>query len=137
MKLHFTKGKNILKGFGILPLILVFNYCLANDGSFRVSGNQLIPMYETDISVKKEILTIRRINSRQAEVNVYYEFDNPKENKELEVGFEAFSPLGDVDPTPVDGRHPYITHFSVSMNGESVPYKVSIVNDSLYYKDWK
>lgn len=129
--------KNIVKGFGILSLVLVFNYCLGNDGSFRVSGNQLIPMYETDISVNKEILTIRRINARQAEVNVYYEFNNPKESKELEVGFEAFSPLGDVDPTPVDGRHPYITHFSVSMNGESVPYKVAIVNDSLYYRNGK
>ena len=135
--MQYIKKMNILRGFGILPLILVFNHCVANDGSFRVRGNQLIPMYETDISVKKEILTIRRTNSRQAEVDVYYEFYNPKESKELEVGFEALSPLGDVNATPVNGEHPYITHFSVSMNGESVPFKVSIVNDSLYYRNGK
>jgi hypothetical protein len=129
--------KIILKRVTIFPLLLGFIVCFANDGSFRVSGNQLIPMYETDISVKKEILVIRRINRRQAEVDVYYEFYNPVGDKELEVGFEALSPEGDVDPRPVNGRHPYITRFSVSMNGETVPYKVSIVDDSLYYRNGK
>ena len=128
--------KNILKGLAIFPLLLGAKFCFANDATFRVRGNQLIPMYETDISVKKEILTIRRINKGQAEVNVYYEFYNPKGDKELEVGFEALSPYN-ADNKPVDGRHPYITHFSVSMNGESVSYKVSIVDDSLYYKNGK
>jgi hypothetical protein len=61
----------------------LFTY--ANDGAYRVNGNQLIPMYETDISVKKEILSIRRLNDKQAEVDVYYEFLNPKEAKYLEV----------------------------------------------------
>jgi len=111
----------------------IFSY--ANDGAFRVNGNQLIPMYETDIAVKKEILSIRRLNKMQAEVDVYYEFFNPKEDKDLEVGFEAYTPSGDVDPRPVNGRHPYITRFSVSMNGASVPYKVAIVSDSLYFQN--
>jgi hypothetical protein len=55
----------------------------ANDAIFRANGNQLIQMYETDISVQKEILTIRRINDRQAQVLVYYEFFNPKDMKDL------------------------------------------------------
>jgi hypothetical protein len=129
--------KIILKGIAVFSLLLGCVICNANDGSFRVRGNQLIPMYETDISVKKEILTIRRINSRQAEVDVYYEFFNPKENKELEVGFEALSPQGDVDTKPVNGEHPYIDQFTVTMNDVAIPYKVSIVNDSLYYKNGK
>jgi len=107
----------------------------ANDGAFRAQGNQLIPMYETDISVKKEVLTIRRINPTQARIEVYYEFFNPKEPKALEVGFEAFSPSGDIArPVGKDGQ-PYITHFTVSLNGEAIPYKVSIVHDKLYYRN--
>ncbi|HEX6431002.1 MAG TPA: YARHG domain-containing protein [Niastella sp.] len=94
-------------------------------------------MYETDISVKKEILTINRISSGKAAITVYYEFFNPKSNKELEVGFEATSPQGDVSMRPVNGQHPYITRFTVNMNGESIPFKVSIVSDSLYYNKGK
>ena len=51
--------KNFMKGFPILLFSLGFIFCHANDGAFRVNGNLLIPMYETEISVKKEILTIR------------------------------------------------------------------------------
>src|SRR5450755_3593936 len=127
----------ILRVLAILPIFSGFLFCHANDGAFRVNGNQLIPMYETDISVKKEILTIKGIGSGQASVDVYYEFFNPKEAKELEVGFEAFTPYGDVDTKPVDGEHPYITNFSVSMNGLSIPYKVAIVSDSLYFRNGK
>jgi hypothetical protein len=111
--------------------------CFANDGAFRVNGNQLIPMYETDISVKKEILSIKAIGSGQASVEVYYEFFNPKETKELEVGFEAFTPCGDVDAKPMDGEHPYIGNFSVSINGLLIPYKVAIERDSLYFRNGK
>src|SRR5438105_2602650 len=129
--------KTFSKIFIWLLLLLSFTVCYPNDGAFRAAGNQLIPMYETDVSVKKEILTIKRINSRQAEITVYYEFFNPKESKELEVGFEAVSPYGDVNRAPVDGKHPYITHFTVNMNGNPVPFKVSIVSDSLYYNNGK
>ncbi len=66
----------------------------ANDGSYYVSGNQLIPIIETDISVRKEILKITRKTKRQVEVSVYYEFFNPGNPKSVIVGFEAFSPGG-------------------------------------------
>ena len=92
-------------------------------------------MYETDISVKKEILTIKRFDARHAIIDVYYEFFNPKENKDIEVGFEAYSPMGDADPHPVNGHHPYITRFSVLMNGKNIDYKVAIVGDSVYFKN--
>jgi hypothetical protein len=88
-----------------LAVLLLFSQPFlsqANDGAFRAAGNQLIPMYETDISVKKEILTIHRINPTQARIEVYYEFYNPKESKTLEVGFEAYSPSGDADKRPDD-----------------------------------
>jgi hypothetical protein len=134
-KTHFTDFLPaslivLILGLAAFPLL-----SRANDGAFRAEGNQLIPMYETDISVKKEILIIRRINETQARIEVYYEFFNPKEPKTLEVGFEAYSPSGDAEKTPLEGKQPYITGFTVTMNDESVPYKVAIVHDSLYYRN--
>lgn len=120
-----------------LLLLLSYTICRANDGAFRAAGNQLIPMYETDISVKKEILTINRTSAGKADITVYYEFFNPTSNKELEVGFEAVSPSGDVTMRPVSGQHPYITKFTVNMNDEAIPFKVAIVSDSLYYRNGK
>lgn len=120
-----------------LSLSLAFGFLAgySNDGAFRSAGNQLIPMYETDISVKKEILTINRIGERKVAITVYYEFFNPKADKVVEVGFEAASPAGDVEFRPVNGHHPFISQFTVNMNDSTVPYKVSIVGDSMYYKN--
>jgi hypothetical protein len=128
---------NLPRIFFSLLIILPSSVCYSNDGAFRIAGNQLIPMYETDISVKKEILTINRTGSDKAVITVYYEFFNPKAAKELEVGFEAASPYGDVTTRPVNGQHPYITKFTVNINEETIPFKVAIVSDSLYYRNGK
>ncbi|WP_165044149.1 YARHG domain-containing protein [Dysgonomonas sp. ZJ709] len=125
--------KNSLTLFTLLLFFTITSF--ANDGAYYISGNHLIPMIETDISVKKEILTIKRRNEKQVDVTVYYEFYNPKDAKSLTVGFEAFSPSGDVDPTPKNGRHPYMNNFTVEMNDVIFPYNVSIVSDSLYNKN--
>lgn len=124
-----------------LYLLLIFSFsavfCRANDGAFRVNGNQLIPMYETDVSVQKEILTIHRIGKMQAQITVYYEFFNPKQDKTMEVGFEAFSPSGDVDRTPDKSGQPYISRFTVNLNGAAVPWQVTLVKDKSYYREGK
>ncbi|WP_165020176.1 YARHG domain-containing protein [Dysgonomonas sp. ZJ279] len=125
--------KNSLTLFTLLLFFTITSF--ANDGAYYISGNHLIPMIETDISVKKEILTIKRRNEKQVDVTVYYEFYNPKDAKSLTVGFEAFSPSGDVDPTPKNGQHPYMNNFTVEMNDVILPYNVSIVSDSLYNKN--
>ncbi|MDL2302909.1 YARHG domain-containing protein [Dysgonomonas sp. OttesenSCG-928-D17] len=109
----------------------------ANDGAYYVSGNQLIPVTETDITVKKEVLTIKRKNKKQVEVSVYYEFYNPGNAKQVVVGFEAFSPGGDVDPNPRNGQHPNIYGFTVEMNDIQLPYKVAMVRDTMYYQNGK
>ena len=49
----------------------------ANGCFFYASGGQLIPGIETEISVKKEILTLKRTGSFRLSVDVYYEFYNP------------------------------------------------------------
>lgn len=107
----------------------------ANDGSYFASGNQLIPVFETDVAVKKEILTLKKIRNQFIEVTVYYEFFNPKEEKEITVGFEAFSPQGDVDGRPKNGLHPYMSDFTVQLNGEILKYNVAYVTDSTYAKN--
>jgi len=119
-----------------LLLFIAFTGILhANDGSYYVSGNQLIPVTESDISVRKEILKITRKNKKQVTVSVYYEFYNPGDTKNIVVGFEAFSPDGDVDPKPKNGGHPNIYDFTVDMNEKKLPYEVAIVSDSIYYKN--
>ena len=81
--------------------ILLLSQCLyANDGAFYASGNQLIPISETEISVQKEVLKIKKLDNKYIQVSVYYEFFNPGNAKEIIVGFEAMSPNGDVDGAP-------------------------------------
>ena len=110
---------------------------LSNDGSFYAAGNHLIPINENTVSLTREILTIKRLNSSQAIINVYYELYNPGATKDILVGFEAASPAGDVDGHPKNGMHPYMSDFVVQMNSELLPYKVAIVSDSVYYKNGK
>jgi hypothetical protein len=107
----------------------------ANDGAFYAKGNQLIPINETSISVKKEILTLKKIRNEYIEVSVYYEFYNPEETKNITVGFEAFSPQGDVYGVPKNGLHPYMNNFTVELNGNILTYQVAYVDDTLYAKN--
>ncbi|MFM7022268.1 MAG: YARHG domain-containing protein [Flavobacteriales bacterium] len=120
-----------------IPLlsILISTTVFANDGAYFASGNQLIPISETKVSVKKEILTIRKVKNELIEVIVYYEFFNPEDEKTITVGFEAFSPYGDVDGHPANGRHPYMYNFTVLNNDKILPYKVAYVQDTAYRKD--
>lgn len=126
-----------MKKLLILFIITVFSLAsYANDASFHMSGNQLIPIMETDISVKKEILTIKKISDDELRVTVYYEFMNPKNAKRLLVGFEAASPdRGRNGVAPQNDWHPYITNFTVEMNNLKLPHKITLVADSLYLKN--
>ncbi|HCN36878.1 MAG TPA: hypothetical protein DIS94_04100, partial [Bacteroidetes bacterium] len=49
----------------------------SNDGVFFMRGNQLIPMFESEISLKKEVLTIERIDDYKFKVKVEYDLFNP------------------------------------------------------------
>ena len=50
------------KAFILLLLVLSFIGAKANDGVFYAQGNHLISITETDISVKKQILTIKHVD---------------------------------------------------------------------------
>jgi len=123
----------MMKSLSILFLLMITStVTLANDGAFFARGNQLIPISETDIAVRKEILTLKKVKNQYIEVTVYYEFFNPKEAKNITVGFEAFSPEGDVDGAPKNGQHPYMRDFTVELNSQKLKYNVAYVSDSLY-----
>lgn len=116
-------------------LIFFATLTFSNYGAYYASGNHLIPISETDISVKKEILTLKKIRNQYIEVTVYYEFFNPKEEKAITVGFEAFSPYGDADGRPKNLQHPYIGDFTVNLNNQILSYKTAYVTDSNYIKN--
>lgn len=123
--------------FLITLLQLQISASLANDGAFYASGNHLIPIAESQISLTKEILTLKRVNRKYIEVTVYYELFNSGDEKKLTVGFEAFSPKGDVDGAPNKGQHPYMRDFTVELNQNILRYNVAYVEDSSYYKNGK
>jgi hypothetical protein len=117
--------------------LLITCFVFANDGAFFAKGNHLIPINEHTISIKKEILTLKKVRNQFIEVTVYYEFFNPGESKKITVGFEAFSPSGDVDGTPKNGKHPYMRDFTVNLNNQILSYNIAYVSDSLFVKNGK
>ena len=126
----------------IMRKVLILVFCFistlfawANDGVFFTKGNQLIPISETDISVKKEVLTLNRVDEK-IQVTVYYEFFNPADQKEVLVGFEAAAPDTYFNDQSVSQfpLHPYISNFKVVLNGEPLSFEVAHV--ARYDKDW-
>lgn len=109
---------------------LLQSICMqANDGAYFMSGNQLIPINETSIQVRKEILSLKRVDDDFLEVTVDYTFFNPeKHSKSILVGFEAFSPSGDANFYPKNGKHPYMNNFTVNLNQKILPYEISYVS---------
>lgn len=114
----------------IVPVLLSLLLAItvkANDASFYMRGNTLVPIKETDISVAKEILTITVGKDQYAKVDVYYEFFNPGKAKTITMAFEAEPPafLGQLQNR--DGIHPYIRDFTVTMNDVALECKNAII----------
>lgn len=117
-----------MKRLLLLAMVLLLSAgVFANDGVFYTSGNHLVPVVETDISVKKEILALKR-EGKQMKVTVYYEFFNPTKEKSLLVGFEA-PPAYPFDESLMKKfpEHSHINDFTVTINGETMPYEVAVV----------
>lgn len=120
------------KALILLFALLTFVGAKANDGVFYASGNQLIPITESDISVKKEVLTINRVGDH-LEVTVYYEFFNPTKPKDLLVGFEAPAPYpGDENYMKLFPEQPHMRNFKVVVNGEQLSYEITHVKGNYY-----
>lgn len=113
-------------------LLGVMSQVQANDGTYYTKGNQLVPLQETDISVRREVLTISLMDNGMARVDVQYEFWNPGPAKRLTMGFEADPPYNYDYKFYPDGRHPSISLFTVEMNGRQLEYSNAVcVADTL------
>lgn len=119
-------------------IILLIVFCLviavrvsqANDGAFYASGNTLMPLQETDISLKKEILKFYIKDFNWMSVSVEFEFYNPGAEKKLTVGF--VTPPADGDVSDEDSAHPRIKNFTVSVNGKNLAYKIRKMQDTSF-----
>ena len=119
----------------VLALLFVMSCATvkANDGVYYVSGNHLVPMQETDISVRKEVLTIYLQNDGFAYVDVSYEFWNPgNTTKKILMGFEADHPSDNTvvfEPeSPIWHSfigHPFIYNFTVEMNSRQLDFQTA------------
>ncbi len=128
--------KNVID-FALVLIFISQVLLFANDASFTTNGNQLIPLVENEISITKEILTLTK-KEQDLYVDVYYEFFNPSNSKELLVGFEAPPPSGDSQLYPQkNGEHPYINDFTVTLNNQKLKYKISYVTKDKYIKNNK
>lgn len=129
----------------LIALICLFALTAsANDGVYYTSGNQIVPMQETDIRVTKEILTINLGDDGMADVDVYYELYNDGPQKTVLMGFEADSPYNAFEPVKRPWEHPFISLFSVEMNGAKLPYSTALYasnfkvgDEPLDMKEWK
>lgn len=98
-----------------------------NDGVFYVNGNQLVPIQETDIALTKEVLTISLGDDGYAKVDVQYVLTNNGKENTVTMGFEADAPYNDEVAFSKQGIHPYISDFTVEMNGERLTYLNAVV----------
>ena len=112
-----------MKKFTILLLLLfnaqwpLFNV-MANDGVYYTSGNFLVPLRETDISVRREVLEITLCRDSFATVTVDYTLYNNNKDKTVTMAFEAAAPYNAWVPFDRRGIHPFIEDFTVLFNGK-------------------
>ncbi len=123
-----------MKKFFVFVLVSCFQQLNANDGVFYALGNTLIPLKETSIRLKKEILSLDR-KGDWMQVDIYFEFFNPGPEKELTVGF--VTPPGDGDITDEETRHPQIKDFMVMVDNNLLPYQVAKMEETGFKVDSK
>ena len=123
-----------MKNLLLLFAILFLQEAKANDGVFYATGNTLIPLKETTIRLKKEILSLEKKGSWM-QVDIYFEFFNPGPEKELLVGF--VTPPGEGDLTEEEAKHPQIKDFMVLVDNKLLPYQVAKMKETGFKVDSK
>ncbi len=120
--------KNLL--FTILFLFTVSQNLLANDGVFYAKGNTLMPLQETQVQLKKEVLKFFVVNHENARVDVYFEFFNPGKEKTVTVGF--VTPPAEGDVTDEAAKFPFISNFTVNVNGKIIKSKTKRLKETTF-----
>jgi hypothetical protein len=98
---------------------------LGDSARFEGNGNTLFPVQETNIKLRKEVLSMDYTKWGKMHVNIYFEFFNPGEERELTVGF--------IDHFPdIDRKVPGVENFSVTLNDTVLEYSVIKLDDSQF-----
>ncbi len=116
-----------MRKFILILLVLSLKQVKANDGVFYAMGNTLVPLKETTIRLKKEILNLDR-KGDWMQVNIYFEFFNPGTERELTVGF--VTPPAEGDVSDEEARHPFIKDFMVMVGDKLLPYKIAKMEET-------
>lgn len=103
---------------------------IADDGVFYATGNTLVPLKETTIRLKKEVLNLTR-KGEWAQVDIYFEFFNPGPEKELTVGFVTPPAEGDVPDEEI--KHPFIKDFMVMAGDKLLPFKIAKMKETGFH----
>ena len=115
-------------------ILLLFHNLIANDGDFNGGGGGILfPVFNDNISVRKEVLKISYSDKRKVlgynsednpiHVDIDYEFFNHGQEQEIVIGFEAM--LGGEEEDAI----PEIANFVVLVNGKKVEHKSKLIND--------
>jgi hypothetical protein len=107
-------------------IIVVCITIKANDGAYLSRGSVIYPIYETKISLEKEILSFKVVD-RVSQVNIYFEFFNPEHTeRKVLVGFQAPYPSGDLSYRL--SSNTLVSDFKVIKDGSILPYKIKYAN---------
>ncbi len=117
----------------VVCLFGMVSFSFANDGVFYVKGNTLIPLQETQIELKKEILKFHIRDFEWMDVDVDFTFYNPGEAKTVTVGFVTPPASGDIDEN--EENHPQIKDFTVNVNGKNLKYEMKRMNETSFQSD--
>lgn len=118
----------------LLLLLLIFSDIIADDGVFFAIGNNLIPLEETTIELRKEILILNG-KGNPIDISVYFEFFNPGDDMERLVGFVTPPADGVIDDS-LKG-HPQIYNFKVIVNDQLLEYKVASIDSTEFTSIFK
>lgn len=116
-----------MRKFMLFFAITFLQQVSANDGVFYSTGNTLVPLKETTIRLKKEILNLER-KGDWMQVDIYFEFFNPGVERELTVGFVTPPAVGDVPDE--EAKHPFIKDFMVMVGDKLLPYKIAKMEET-------
>lgn len=103
-------------------LLFYSTFIIANDGSFYAQGGTLLPLEETTIELRKEVLNLTQ-DGHWMQVDIFFEFYNPATEKELTVGFVTPPASGDV--LQEEAEHPQVEGFQVMVNEALSSFKIS------------
>jgi hypothetical protein len=115
--------------FALFILILP-SYLFANDGVFYASGNTLVPLEETQVELRREVLKFFVVDHEFMNVEVDFEFFNPGKARTLTVGF--VTPPAEGDVSEQEQKHPFVSNFTVNVNGKVIAFKIKKMNETSF-----